>query len=487
MRWIERVLDSFVYTTGIAIALMVVAIFYFLMREGRFAFQQTFPWGYRFALLPAGAADADDVNAAPFSTLITANPEGADEIDEREENYPAPSIAELTETQPLATAALVQVDQSRVALFRDEWRAPKPAEHRETYRFVAYASPNYRHDTFYLAWLPDNSFEASLTPYRIRLRLVQAPPQSGVQPFNIDLKQSPSGRIPLPTYVARTDAERRQGYVFEIIAEPTTSTFWATLRNLFRKEWAPTLMYPRYGVLPLVVSTALMTLLAMLLAAPLALAIALYLSEVASARMREWLKPTLELIASVPTVVIGYFGLMFVAPYLQQSLGAWLSMESGRNMLTTALLLSVLALPVVASITEDVLNAVPESLRESAVALGLTTVEYIRSVLLPAAKSGIIASLLIGTARVYGETMIVWILSGGTAAFPQADSLPGFLKTLVSSTRGVPDTIAIEMGNVAFEGVHYGHLFLLGIILFVATLAANLLAVYIGRKQIWRF
>lgn len=186
-------------------------------------------------------------------------------------------------------------------------------------------------------------------------------------------------------------------------------------------------------------------------------------------------------------MVIGYFGLMFVAPYLQQSLGTWLGMESGRNMLTTALLLSILALPVVASITEDVLNAVPESLRESAIALGLTPVEYIRNVLLPAARPGIIASLLIGTARVYGETMIVWILSGGTATFPQADSIPAFLKTLVSSTRGVPDTIAIEMGNVAFEGVHYGHLFLLGIILFLATLAANLLAVYIGRKQIWRF
>jgi len=486
MRWIERLLDSIVYTTGFAIALMVVAIFYFLLRESRYAFEQTFPWGYRFALLPADSEPIQDLGAVAFSTLVTANPEGSDGVDEHEENYPAPSIADMNETDSLAMAALVQVEGSKAQLFRDEWREPKRAEHSETFRLVAYASPHYKHPSVYLAWVADNSFEPSLAPYRIVLRLVQAPPQSGVKPFEIDLKKRPEGRILLPTWVAQTDAQRTQGYVFEVSAEARTSSVMATLHNLLRKEWAPTLIYPRYGVLPLVVSTALMTLLAMLIATPLALAIALYLSEMASSRVREWLKPIIEMIASVPTVVLGYFGLMFVAPSLQQWIGAGLGMESGRNMLTTSLMLSLLAIPIVASITEDVLKAVPESLRESAIALGLTTVEYIRKVLLPAAKAGVIAAVLIGTARVYGETMIVWILSGGTAAFPRAESLPAALKTLVSSTRGVPDTIAIEMGNVAFEGVHYGHLFLLGIILFLATLFANLLAIYIGKKQIWR-
>lgn len=490
MRWLGKAFDLAVYVTGIMVSLTVLVMFYYIARESGYAFRQTFSWGYRVALLPGNAQPSVTPNTVPYSSLVTANPEGADGLDEREETLPAPSIAEMdTEDASLATASTLTSDLSSVRfdqLFRDDWRSPKPAERGDRFLLVGYASPQYKQPTMYLAWEPDNSFHPGLQPYRLVLRLVRAPEGVSVQPFEMDLREQPSGRIALPAWTARSDAERARGYVFAVEAIPQTRTFWATLRGVFTTEWAPTLIYPRYGILPLLVATTLMSILAMLIATPLAIATALYLSEVANARVREWLKPTLELIASVPSVVLGYFGLMFVAPSLQSWLGQALGMESGRNLLTTSILLSVLAIPVVASVTEDVLKTVPESLRESALALGLSQSETLWKVVLPAARSGVIAAVLIGAARVYGETMIVWILSGGTAALPSLESPAAFARSLVSSTRGIPDTIAIEMGNVTFESVHYGHLFLLGLLLFCVTVVVNLTALYIGRRQVWK-
>lgn len=490
MRWLGKVFDIAVYVTGIMVSLTVLVMFYYIAREAGYAFRQTFSWGYRLALLPGNAEQSMTANTAPFSSLVTANPEGAEGLDEREETLPAPTLQQMqSEGALLATATPLASDVSPVradGLYRDDWRTPKPAEKGDRFLVFGYASPGYTQPTMYLTWEPDNSFEPKLPPYRLVLRLVRAPEGVSVQPFEIDLKKQPSGRIALPAWIARSDTERSKGYVFAVEAIPQTRTVWATLRGVFTTEWAPTLIYPRYGIVPLLIATTLMSILAMLIATPLAIATALYLSEVASQRVREWLKPTLELIASVPSVVLGYFGLMFVAPSLQSWLGQALGMESGRNLLTTSILLSVLAIPVVASVTEDVLKAVPESLRESAVALGLSRSETLWKVVLPAARSGVIAAILIGAARVYGETMIVWILSGGTATMPSLESPAAFARSLVSSTRGIPDTIAIEMGNVTFESVHYGHLFLLGLLLFCVTVVVNLTALYIGRRQVWR-
>ncbi|MCS6829598.1 MAG: phosphate ABC transporter permease subunit PstC [Armatimonadota bacterium] len=490
MRWLGKIFDLSVYITGIMVSLAVLVMFYYIARESAYAFRQTFCWGYRLALLPGDAEPSATPNTAHYSSLVVVNPEGADGLDEREETLPAPTLEQMrSEGAMLATATPVASELSQVrpdALYRDDWRTPKPAEKGDRFLLLGYASPEYAQSTMYLAWEPDHSFEPRLPPYRLVLRLVRAPEGVSVQPFEIDLKKQPSGRIALPAWIARSDAERTQGYVFAVEAVPQTRTFWATLRGLFTAEWAPTLIYPRYGIVPLVLATTLMSLLAMLFATPLAIATAMYLSEIASPRVREWLKPTLELIASVPSVVLGYFGLMFVAPSLQHWLGQALGMESGRNLLTTSILLSVLAIPVVASVTEDVLKTVPESLRESALALGLSRSEMLWKVVLPAARSGVIAAVLIGAARVYGETMIVWILSGGTAVLPSFDSPAAFIRSLVSSTRGIPDTIAIEMGNVTFESVHYGHLFLLGLLLFCITVIVNLAALYIGRRQVWR-
>lgn len=490
MRWWEGIAHATVYVTGIAVSLAVLIMFYYIARESSYAFRQSFSWGYRLALLPADADPSVTPNSAPYSSLVAVNAEGADGLDEREEALTAPTIEQMqNESALLATATPLVSDPSQIRgdeLYRDDWRAPQPAEKETRILVLGYAAPSYPHRFMYLAWEPDHSFDPQLAPYRLLLRLVRAPQGVAVQPFEIDLKRHPTGRLLLPVWVARTDSERAQGYLFEVAAVPYTTTFWATLRGLIGTEWAPTLIYPRYGMLPLLTATTLMSLLAMLLATPLGVATAIYLSEIASPRTREWLKPALELIASVPSVVLGYFGLMFVAPSLQHGIGQALEMQSGRNLLTTSIVLAFLAIPVVASVTEDVLKTVPESLRESAIALGLSSSEILWKVVLPTARAGIVAAVLIGAARVYGETMIVWILSGGTAAMPALHTPSAFLSSLVNSTRGIPDTIAIEMGNVTFESVHYGYLFLLGLVLFCVTVVANLIALRIGRRQVWR-
>lgn len=178
---------------------------------------------------------------------------------------------------------------------------------------------------------------------------------------------------------------------------------------------------------------------------------------------------------------------MLVAPALQTALAGPLGVESGRSLLTAALIMGILLIPTIATVCEDALRNVPNNLRDGGFALGLTQRETLKNVVMPAAKSGMIAAVMLGMARAFGETMIIWILSGGTPAMPRVDSFTGALQTLVGSTRGMPDTIAIEMGNVAFEDVHYGHLFMVGLLLFIITLVINLVGFRFARKAAWRF
>jgi phosphate transport system permease protein len=285
-------------------------------------------------------------------------------------------------------------------------------------------------------------------------------------------------------FVAQSDADRTKGYVFELVATPTTnSNVLATLGQINRSEWAPTNRYGSFGFWPLLLSTLLITLIALAIATPPSIMTAILLSEQAPSRLREWLKPVIELLASVPTVVLGYFGLMLVAPALVEVLGEALRLESGRCLFTAALVMSVLISPTLISISEDALRSVPRSVRDGAAALGLTSAETLRKALLPAARAGLIGAVLLGFARAIGETMIVWILSGGTALMPSLDSP---LKSLVQTTRGVPDTIGIEMANVEFEMPHYGHLFLLGVILFVFVTLVNLTGYYFAKRRTWQ-
>jgi phosphate transport system permease protein len=490
--WRIRLFDNLVqaatWMAGALLILTIVAVFYYLLAESQYAFRRTFPFGFRVALQPPDSEYREEISMDPTASLLATHREGSDELDEAEEVTRLPSHEELAATQPLVTAAAQTANPNELrpdSLFRDCMRAPKRAEQGERFLLAAFALPRYKGDTMELAWEPDVSFDPAYAPYDLRLRLVRAPDGVKVEPIEIDLRQQPEGRIRLPVWKAHSQDEWLKGYLFEVEARPLTNNTVATLQQFLQSDWAPTILYARYGMLPLLLATLLITALTILFAAPLGLTAAVYLSEQASARVREWFKPILEILAAIPTVVLGYLGVMLIAPWLQQLFGEALQLTSGRGLLATALMMTVFILPTVISLSEDALRAVPNSLREGAEALGLTQAERIRMVILPTAKSGLIAALLLAVARVMGETMIVWILSGGTPTMPDFRSPVAALGTLVKPTRAIPDTIAIEMGNVEFESVHYGHLFLLGLTLFVLTLGINLLGfVYRKRAQV---
>ncbi|MCS7273112.1 MAG: phosphate ABC transporter permease subunit PstC [Fimbriimonadales bacterium] len=473
---------------GGLLILTIVAVFYYLLAESRYAFTRKFPYGFRIALQSPDSEYRDEVSMDPTASLLATHREGTDELDDAEDATRLPPHEELASMQSLVTATAQTSDPAQLRadeLFRDCMRAPKTAEQGERFLLLAFAMPSYTGKTMELAWEPDVAFEPEFAPYEFRLRLLRAPKGISIEPIEINLNQQPRGRITLPVWKAHSQQEWLNGYLFELEARPTTTTTVATLQQFFKPDWAPTILYARFGMLPLLLSTLLITLLAITFATPLGLAAAVYLSEQASPRIREWFKPILEILAAIPTVVLGYFGVVLVAPALQKLFGEALQLTSGRGLLATALMMTVFILPTVISLSEDALRAVPNSLREGAEALGLTLAECVRLILLPAAKSGLIAAVLLAIARVMGETMIVWILSGGTPVMPDFSSPSAALATLVKPTRAIPDTIAIEMGNVEFESPHYGHLFLLGLTLFVLTLFINLLGfAYRKRAQL---
>ena len=182
------------------------------------------------------------------------------------------------------------------------------------------------------------------------------------------------------------------------------------LRFLTERSWTPQFANPEYGVLPLICGTLLITVIASLVALPLGLMSAIYIAEYAPARVRKFLKPGLELLAGVPTVVYGYFALTFVTPLLQQLIPTL----SIYNALSAGLVVGVMILPMVASLSEDALRAVPRSLADGAYALGATKIEVVLRVLVPGALSGIIASFILAISRAIGETMIVTLAAGAT-------------------------------------------------------------------------
>lgn len=476
-------MERLVAFCGIAVGLMVVGMFAYLALESRYAFDRKFPYGYRIAAQPVDTPRSDAVEMDPNASVLTSHMDGMDGLDDKE-SIPMPTIEELSGVATLATGSVVDgnLDNTDPTMFaRDNWRAwHGPGEDRQFYLY-AFATPEHQGDTFVLRWEPDAAFDPDLSVHELRLKLIRAPEGVNAPPVDIDLVANSKGEIELPAYIAKTNEDRTKGYVFAL--ESTSkgmSPMAATLRGFFKSEWAPTTQYPRYGFLPLVLSTLLITVLAISIAIVPSLLTALYLSEFAHPRLREWLKPITELLASIPTVVLGYFGLMILAPGLMAGLGKALSLESGRCLLTAAIVMGVLIIPTIVSVAEDGLRNLPRSLRDGAEALGLTSSEAIRRVLLPAAKPALYAALLLGFARAIGETMIVWILSGGTPAMPNG------LKTLVSSTRGIADTVGIEMANVEFEQPHYGHLFLIGLVLFAITIVCNLLGQRLARRASWR-
>lgn len=235
-------------------------------------------------------------------------------------------------------------------------------------------------------------------------------------------------------------------------------------------RWQPAAGY--FGIWPLLTSTLLTSFIAMLVALPLGLAAAIYLSEYAPARIRETLKPILEILAGIPTVVYGYFALTFMTPLLRSLLGE--NTVQIYNTGSAGLVMGMLILPTIASMSEDALRAVPRSLREASYGLGATKFETITKVILPAALSGLIAAFLIGTSRAIGETMIVALAAGAGPnltlnPFEAAETITGHIAR-------------ISGGDLSYNSVDYNSLFALGMALFIFTLILNLVSQYVSRR-----
>lgn len=235
-------------------------------------------------------------------------------------------------------------------------------------------------------------------------------------------------------------------------------------------RWAPRI--GQFGMLPLLLSTMITSFIAMLVALPLGLGSAIYLSEYASMRIRSSLKPILEILAGIPTVVYGYFALTFMTPVLQFIFGR--DTVQIYNMASAGLVMGIMIIPTVASMSEDALSAVPRSLREASYGLGATRFETVTRVLLPAALSGIIAAFLLAISRAVGETMIVAIAAGAG---------PNFTFNPFEAAETITGHIArISTGDLSFDSIDYNSLFALGLTLFILTFVLNVISGAITRK-----
>lgn len=236
------------------------------------------------------------------------------------------------------------------------------------------------------------------------------------------------------------------------------------LDELLGPRWVPeSFQRDLYGIYPLVSGTLLVTALALLFAVPLSVCGAVYISEIAGPREREILKPTIEMLAAIPSVVLGFFGLVALAPVVKSVF----HLNTGLNALTGSLLLALMAIPTIVSISEDAIRNVPESYKEASMALGASRMQTIWKVTVPAALSGIVASVMLGMGRVIGETMVVLMVTGNAAIVTLSP---------VESVRTMTATIAAEMGEVTFGSEHYQALFWVGIVLLFATFVLNWVA-----------
>ncbi|HEY4667047.1 MAG TPA: phosphate ABC transporter permease subunit PstC [Anaerolineales bacterium] len=249
-----------------------------------------------------------------------------------------------------------------------------------------------------------------------------------------------------------------------LLREGTPALFEIPLGDLVGDRWYP--IEDLFGMLPLIGGSLLVTIGAALVAVPLGLLTAIYIAEVAPRSARELLKPAVEILAGLPSVMLGFLGIVALAPYLRRLL----DLPTGLSALTGSLLLGGIAIPSVVSVAEDALDAVPRTYREAARALGATRWQIIWRVTLPAARSGVLTAIMLGVGRVIGETMTVMMVTGN------APVLPTGLGSLFRPTRTMTATIAAEMGEVANGSVHYHALFLIGILLFLISLGVNLLA-----------
>jgi phosphate transport system permease protein len=239
---------------------------------------------------------------------------------------------------------------------------------------------------------------------------------------------------------------------------------------LFGKYWYPTYDPADFGILPLIVASLAVTVCSAALAIPLGIMTALYIAEIATPRLKEIAKPVVELLASLPSVVIGFFGMVVVAPFLQNTF----NIPTGLNLFNASLMLAFMSVPTICTISEDAITSVPTELKEASLALGATHWETIVRVIIPASLSGLSTAVILGMSRAIGETMVVLMVAGGAAMMPNS---------IFSPVRPMPASIAAEMAEAPFRGDHYFALFATGMTLFLFTLVFNFIADYISHKH----
>lgn len=230
-------------------------------------------------------------------------------------------------------------------------------------------------------------------------------------------------------------------------------------------QWDPSGAEASYGILPLLTSTSLVTFGAMAIAIPVGIGAAAFISEYAPRRLKNILKPAIEMLAAIPSVAIGFLGIVILGPGLAKLTGQ----PNGLNALNGAILLAIMALPTIVTVAEDAIHAVPKAHREASYGVGATRWQTLTRVTIPSAAPGIIAAVMLGVGRAIGETMTVLMATGNVSAFPK-----GFF----DSVRTITATIAIEMGEVPYQTTHYFALFAIATILFIITLLVNVAGEY---------
>ena len=241
---------------------------------------------------------------------------------------------------------------------------------------------------------------------------------------------------------------------------------------IFSSEWSPT--YKEYGTLPMIVGSLAVTLVALIISVPLGISCAVFLAEIAPRRVARAVRPAVELLAGIPSVIYGFFGLVIIVPSIKV-VADWFGFSgiSGFSVLASAIILAIMILPTIISISEDAIRAVPKEYKEGSLALGATHWKTIDRVILPAASSGIIAGVVLGMGRAIGETMAVMMVAGNTPWMPEG---------LLSPVRTLTANVAIEMSYAS--GLHREALFATGIILFVIIFCLNVLATTFSKRRV---
>ncbi len=232
---------------------------------------------------------------------------------------------------------------------------------------------------------------------------------------------------------------------------------------LFGKSWYPISEPSQLGILPLILGSLLVTLGAAIISVPIGIASAVYIAEIAPLRLKEILKSGIELLAAIPSVVLGFIGMVTLVPWVKNTF----HLPTGLTALSGSIILAFMAMPTIVSIAEDAFYSIPKSYKEGALALGATHWQTIYRVILPAASSGILAAVMLGIGRVIGETMAVMMITGNAAVIPQSILVP--VRTLTA-------TIAAEMGEAVVGSEHYFALFAIGIVLFIISFVINVTA-----------